>query len=93
MTMFAQVLANKSMVLILWLKIIVIVVKFFDAYPAEILNRKAKFSIGESRRIRIKTNKTSSSNPNCRFGPDFFWQSGFDGLNWYLFVSVSFPLR
>ena len=71
-----------------------IVVKIFDAYPAEILNRKAKSSIGESRRIRIKTNKTSSSNPNCHFGPGFFSQNGFDGLNWYLFVvSISFPLK
>ena len=35
-----------------------------------------------------------SSNPNCRFGPGFFWQSGFDGLNWYLFVvSILFPLK
>ena len=71
-----------------------IVVKIFDAYPAEILNQKAKFSIGESRLIRIKTKKTSSSNPNFRFVPGFFWQSGFDGLNWYFFVvSISFSLK
>ena len=71
-----------------------IVVKTFDVYPAEILNRKAKSWIGETRRIRIKTNKTSSSNPTYRFGPGFFWQSGFGGLNWYLFVvSISFPLK
>ena len=75
-------------------KKIVIVVKIFDVDPAEILNRKAKSSIGESRRKRIKTNKTSSSNPNCRFGPGFFWQSGFGELNWYLaVVSISFPLK
>ena len=70
--MFAQVLAKKSMVLILWLKKIVMAVKIFDAYPAEILNRSAKSLIGESRRIRIKTNKISSSTPNCRFGQGFF---------------------
>ena len=70
-----------------------IVLKIFDAYLAEILNRKAKSSIGESRGIRIKTKKTSLSNLNCRFGPGFFRQSGFDGLNWYLVVSISFPLK
>ena len=69
--MLAQGLANKSMA-----KKIVIVVRIFDAYPPEILNRKGKSSIGESRRICIKTNSTLSSNPNCRSGPGFFWQSG-----------------
>ena len=44
----------------------------FDAYPAENLNRKSKLSIEESRQTRIKTNKTSSSNPNCRFDPGLF---------------------
>ena len=48
-----------------------IFLKFFDENP-EILNRNAKSSIGESRRIRIKTKKTPSSNPNCGFGPGFF---------------------
>lgn len=41
------------------------VVKTFEGYPAEILNGNAKSWIGESRRIRTKTNKTSLSNPNC----------------------------
>ena len=50
----------------------VIAVKIFDAYPAGVLNRNAKSSIGESGRIRIKTSKTSSSNPNCCFSPGFF---------------------
>ena len=72
MTMFAHVSANKSMVLILWLKKIVMDVKNFDANPAKILNRNTKSSIGESRWIHIKTNKTSSFNPNCRFGSGFF---------------------
>ena len=44
--------------------------------------------------MRIKTNKTLSSYPNCRFGPGFFWQGGFDGLNYYRFVvSILFPLK
>ena len=69
-------------------------VKNFDADPAKILNQNAKSSIGESRWIHIKTNKTSSSNRNCCFGSGFFKQSGFDGLNWHLFVvSVSYPLK
>ena len=51
-------------------------VKTFDAYPIEILNQNAK-----SWQICIKTNKTSSSHPNCCFGPGFFRESGFDGLN------------
>ena len=46
MTMFPQVLANSFNSLA---KKIVIVVKIFDAYQAETLNRKAKSSIGESR--------------------------------------------
>ena len=51
-------------------------VKTFDAYPIEILNQNAK-----SWQICIKTNKTSSSHSNCCFGPGFFRESGFDGLN------------
>ena len=87
-------LARKLMVLILWVKKIAIVLKNFDACPAEILNRNAKSTIGESEEVRIKTNNTSSSNPNCCFGPGFFRKRGFDGLNWYLFVvSISFPLK
>ena len=70
-----------------------IVLKIVE-YPAEILNRNAKFSIGKSSWIRHKTNKTSSSNHYCRFGPGFFWENGFDGLKWYLFVvSILFPLK
>ena len=74
-------------------KEIVIVLKIVE-YPAEILNRNAKFSIGKSSWIRHKTNKTSSSNHYCRFGPGFFWENGFDGLKWYLLVvSILFPLK
>ena len=70
MTMFAQVLANNGFNSLA--KKIVIIVKNFDAYPAEVLNQKATSSIGESRQMCFKTNKTSSSNPNCHFRPGFF---------------------
>ena len=59
------------------------VVKKFNARPAEISIKMLNLLFRNLGRIRCKINKTSLSNPNCLVCFVSFWESDFDGLNLY----------
>ena len=67
----------------------VVVVKMFDVYPAEIVNRNAKCSLENLRRYASKA-KRFIVKSYCCFGPSFLWQGDFDGLNW---IFLLFPFH